>query len=104
VAKLVTLPAGQCLEVVSVAATPSCPVGFSTVRAVTFRVTAKTNRARLEWRRSPTSSDAIEPASGRIAPDRTTEVTLTDIVLDDRLRIQIVDGEEVLMVFGLRHY
>jgi hypothetical protein len=104
VTKPVAVPAGQCIEVTSVAATPACPVGFSTPRAVTFRVTAHTTRARLEWRRAANSGDVVEPASGRIAPNGTTEVTLTDIVLDDRLRIEIVDGNDVLARFMLRHY
>jgi hypothetical protein len=104
VTKPVAVPAGQCVEVTAVAATPACPVGFSTPRAVTFRVTARTSRARLEWRRADTSSDAIEPPSGRIAPNGTTDVTLTDIVLDDRVRIEIVDGNDVLVRFMLRHY
>jgi hypothetical protein len=104
VTKPVALPGGQCVEINSVAATPACPVGFSTVRAVTFKVTARTSRARLQWRRAPNSGDVIEPSTGRIAPDGTTEVTLTDIVLDDRLRLEIVDGEEVVARFALRHY
>ena len=104
VTKPVALPPGQCVEIISVAATPACPVGFSTVRAITFRVTARTNRARLQWRRATNSSDVIEPSSGRIVPDGTTEVTLTDIVLDDRVRIDIVDGDNVVARFMLRHY
>jgi hypothetical protein len=102
--KPVALPPGQCVEITSVAATPVCPVGFSSIRAVTFRVTARTNRTRLSWHRAPNSSDVVEPSEGRIAPNGTTEVTLTDIVLDDRLRINIMDGDDIVARFTLRHY
>ena len=104
VTKPVAAGAGQCVEITSVAATPACPVGLNVVRAVTFRVTARTSRTRLEWRAAVNSGDVIEPASGRIAPNGTTDVTLADIVLDDRLRIEIVDGDNVLARFALRHY
>ena len=104
VVKPVALPVGQCLELSAVTVSPPCPVGFSTIRSLTFRTTARTSRARLQWRRSADSSDVLQPSSGRIAPNGQTDVTLTDIVLDDRVRIEVVDGEDVLLRFTLRHY
>jgi hypothetical protein len=104
VQKPVALAAGQCLELTAVTVSPPCPVAFSTVRSVTFRTTARTSRARLQWRRSADSSDVLQPASGRVLPNGQTEVTLTDIVLDDRVRVEVVDGDDVLLRFTLRHY
>jgi hypothetical protein len=104
VVKPVALPAGQCLELTHVSVSQPCPVGFSTIRSVTFRATARTSRARLQWRRSADSGDVLDPSSGRILPNGQTEVTLTDIVLDDRVRIEVVDGDDVLLRFTLRHY
>jgi hypothetical protein len=97
------LPVGQCVELTSLAVSPSCPVGFSTVRALRFAVTARTSRALL-WRRAPNNGDVLEPASGSIGNSGRTEVVLTDIVLDDRVRVEIVDGADVVLRFTLRHY
>jgi hypothetical protein len=104
VVKPVALSVGQCLELSAVTVSPPCPVGFSTIRSLTFRTTARTSRARLQWRRSADSGDVLQPSSGRIAPNGQTDVTLTDIVLDDRVRIEVVDGDDVLLRFTLRHY
>jgi hypothetical protein len=104
IVKPVPVPVGQCIELTSIAVTPSCPVGFSTVRSLRFAVMARTSRARLTWRRSPNSSDVLEPSSGTIGNNGRTEVVLTDIVLDDRVKIEIVDGDDVVLRFNLRHY
>jgi hypothetical protein len=104
VQKPVAVPVGQCVELTALRVSPPCPVGFSTIRSLTFRTTARTSRARLQWRRSADSSDVLEPSSGRVVPNGQTEVTLTDIVLDDRVRIEVVDGDDVVLRFTLRHY
>ena len=104
IVKPVPVPVGQCIELTSVAVTPACPVGFSTVRSIRFAVTARTSRARLQWRRSANSGDVLEPSTGTLASNGRTEVVLSDIVLDDRVKIEIVDGEDVVLRFVLRHY
>jgi hypothetical protein len=102
--KPTALPAGQCIEVNLVTTSRSCPIGISTVQSLSFRVTAHTSRGTLTWRRAGQVGDVFEPATGRIASTGQTEVTLTDIVLDDRARIEVVSGEDVLLRFVVRHY
>jgi hypothetical protein len=98
------LPAGECLELNSVVVNQSCPVGFNTSLPVRFDLTAQTARSALRWRRSVASSDVLQPSSGNVASRGPTSVLLSDLVLDSTLTIEIVDGEQVLLAFTLRHY
>lgn len=98
------LPSGQCIDLNRVTVTPACPVGFSTVRSLSFRITARTSHAALQWRRAATSGDVLDPSSGTIAGNGQTEVALTDIVLDDEVAIAITDGSKVLLRFRVRHH
>jgi hypothetical protein len=79
-------------------------VGINTVRVLRFDVHARTPHSTLRWRRSSASSDVLEPSTGSIPGDGTSTVILNDIVLDSTVKIEIVDGETVLLDFTLRHY
>jgi len=98
------LPVGQCIDLNRVTVTPACPVGFSTVRSISFRITARTSRSTLQWRRAAENGDVLDPSSGTIAGNGQTNVTLTDIVLDDEAKIAITDGSNVLLRFTVRHH
>jgi hypothetical protein len=102
--KPAALPAGQCIEVNQVTTSMPCPIGLSTVQSLRFRITAHTSRSTLIWRRAGQVGDVFDPATGKVASNGQTEVTLTDIVLDDRARIEVVSGEDVLLRFVVRHY
>ena len=102
--KPTALPAGQCIEVNRVSVTPACPVGFSTVRALSFRITARTNHPTLQWRRAAGNNDVLEPASGTISGNGQTDVALTDIALEDQVGIAITDGANVLLRFTVGHH
>jgi hypothetical protein len=104
VIKPVALPAGQCIDLNRVTVTPACPVGFSTVRSINFRITARTSHSTLQWRRGANSGDVLDPSSGTIAGDGQTEVALRDIVLDDEVGIAITDGSNSLLRFTVRHH
>jgi hypothetical protein len=93
----------ECIQVNAVTVNQSCPVGIATARSVRFDVTAHTTRT-LRWRRSPSSSDVVDPAGGTIGGSGTTSVLVTDVVLDSTVTIEIVDGSTVLAAFTLRHY
>jgi hypothetical protein len=99
-----SLASGECLELNTVTVNQSCPVGFATPRSLRFDVTAHTSRTGLAWRRSVASSDVLEPAGGTLARNGTTSTVLTDLVLDSSVTIEIVDGNNVLLAFTLRHY
>lgn len=82
----------------------ACPVALGTVRSLSFQVEAKTDRTTLQWRRHPQNGDVLEPASGTLSGQGRSTVVLSDIVLDDEMKIQVLDGDAVLMAFVLRHW
>jgi hypothetical protein len=102
--KPTALPAGECLDLLSVSVSRACPVGLATSRAVSFRIKASTTATNLEWRRAGTSSDVLAPSSGIIASTGATDVVLTQTVLDRDLKIEVVDGSRVLLRFTLANY
>jgi hypothetical protein len=93
----------ECLELNAVTAAQPCPVGFATARSLRFDLTAHTSRA-LRWRRSVTSSDVLDPSEGAVSSQGATSALLTDLVLDSTVTIEVVDGNNVLLAFTLRHY
>jgi len=96
--------AGECIELVAVTLSSGCPAGDGTSLDLGFKVKAKTTLGSLSWRRAPESADAVFPASGSVATDGTTDVSLTDVVLADRVAFEVVDGSgKVRLVFTLRH-
>ncbi len=102
--KPVDLPSGQCIELISVASNYACPVAFGANRSLSFAINAHTSRQGLTWRRADGSVDVLAPESGAISPNGLTAVTISDTVLDDQVKIQVLDGTEVLLNFTVRSY
>jgi hypothetical protein len=100
----VPLAGDQCIELVAVDLSASCPVGDGTSLDLGFKVKAKTGADALSWRRSGDSFDAIFPSSGSISSDGTSNVSLTDVVLADKVTFEVVDaGGRVRLRFTVRH-
>jgi hypothetical protein len=98
------LPGDECIELNLVSANLACPVTFNTTRSLRFDVTAHTQRDGLTWRRAATSSDVLTPSGGAIGSNGVTSVLVNDLVLDGTVTFEIVDGNDVLLSFTLRHY
>jgi hypothetical protein len=56
----------------------------------------------LQWRRAAGSFDAVFPATGAVASKGKTAVSLTDVVLDNSVVFEVVDGDAVLLRLKLR--
>lgn len=98
------LGAGECLEVNLVSVNQACPVSAATTRSVSFDLTANTTQT-LQWRRSASSSDVLNPGSGSVASSGGTSVVLSDIVLASSVTFEVVDGQgKVRLRFQLKHY
>jgi hypothetical protein len=104
ISKPLSLGSGQCIELNLVTVNQDCPVGVNTIRSMRFDVTAHTTRTNLTWRRAAESSDVLNPSTGIVSSNGTTSVLLTDIVLQNTVTIEIVDGGTVLLSFTLRHF
>jgi hypothetical protein len=104
VTRPVNLPAGQCIALNLLSANQACPTGFNTTRALRFDITTHTSRSALRWRRAATSSDILDPNGGSVSSQGATSVLVNDLVLHSEVTFEVVDGEDVLMRFTLRHY
>jgi hypothetical protein len=104
VTRPVALPAGQCIALNVLTVSPDCPVGYNTSRALRFDINVQTTRPNLRWRRSTNSSDRLEPSAGVVASKGTTSVLVSDLVLHSEVTFEVVDGDDVLMSYTLRHY
>ncbi len=82
----------------------ACPVGPSTTRAVSFRITADVDTPSLLWRRASESADVLVPSSGAIDPGGTTDVALEQTVLGQKLVVEVTDGSHVLLKLNLTNY
>ena len=104
ITKPVPLPGDQCIEIVAVTLSIPCPVGDGTSLDLGFKVKAKTAADSLTWHRSTDSFDALYPSSGAIASDGISSVSLTDVVLADRVTVEVVDvGGRVRLRLTVRH-
>lgn len=81
----------------------ACPVAQGQPILLRFDVNARTNRSSLRWRRAEGNSDVVSPDTGQLSADGVSTVVLTNIVLGSELKIEIVDGDAVLMNFRLQH-
>ena len=97
------LSGNQCIELVVLTVSQACPVAPNTSVLLRFDVHARTNRPGLRWRRAEGNPDVLDPSSGALSGDGVSTVVVNDIVLGPELKIEIVDGETVLMNFRLRH-
>jgi hypothetical protein len=103
ITKPAALPAGGCIELVDLTIENACPRAEGTSTGLAFKIRAKTT-SDLSWRRSPDSFDAVFPSSGSLAGEGTTSVSLTDVVLADRVAFEAIDGSgRVVLRFTVRH-
>jgi hypothetical protein len=96
------LPASQCLELTDIQTSADCPVNFGVPLSLSFQVTAQT-AADYTWRRAANSVDVVTPASGTVAMSGETNVTISDLVLTDRITIEVFRGGTIALRFTLKH-
>jgi hypothetical protein len=97
------LPNDECIELNTVQASHDCPVNFGFPLSVSFQVTASAGNKNFTWRQVSKGTDILTPASGAISSNGVTNVTLSDLVLDDDLGIEIVGQGRTYLVFILKH-
>jgi hypothetical protein len=93
----------SCVEVNVVTVDRTCPVGPTLPVLLRFDVTARTSRPTLNWRRAPGNTDVMDPGEGTINGNGSSQVMLTDVVLDDSADIEILDGSTVLLTLSVHH-
>jgi hypothetical protein len=103
VQRLVSLPAGECIEITRMALSHACPMPPAGARAVAFDVTAETQLRDLRWRKAASSGDSLEPADGRLVRHGSTTAIATQTVREGALTIEILAEGTVVMSFRLRN-
>jgi outer membrane biosynthesis protein TonB len=96
------LPASQCIELTDIRTSADCPVNFGVPLSLSFQITAEM-AADYTWRRQANSADVVTPASGTVAKSGVTNVTVSDLVLGDRVTIEVVRGGNMVLAFTLKH-
>ena len=100
--KLDLLPSGECIELTDIRTSSDCPVSFGVPLSVSFEITASSSH-NFTWNQYPRKNDVLTPASGTVSGTGTTNVTLSDIVLDTALSIEVIRGDKMYLVFSLKH-
>ena len=96
------LAASECIQLTDLETSADCPVNFGVPLSLSFQITAQAN-AGFTWRRAPNESDVLTPSSGTVAASGTTNVTLSDLVLTDKVTITVVRGSDTVLAFSLKH-
>jgi len=96
------LPASQCIELTDIRTSADCPVNFGVPLSLSFQITAEM-AADYTWHRQANSIDVVTPASGTVAKSGVTNVTVSDLVLTDRVTFEVVKGGNTVLVFTLKH-
>jgi hypothetical protein len=102
VSKRDALPSNECIELTDIRTSSDCPVSFGLPLSVSFAVTSS-SAMNFTWKQVPGKSDVLTPASGTIPGTGTTNVTLSDIVLDSALSIEVIHGDKTYLAFSLKH-
>jgi hypothetical protein len=103
VQRLVTLPAGECIEISRLALSQGCPMATGAARAVSFDVMAETQLRDLRWRKAAASRDGFEPGDGRLTRHGSTNAIATQTVQEPALTIEILSEGAVVLTFQLRN-
>jgi hypothetical protein len=81
-----------------------CPSSLRSTVGLTFEVDNPRAGRSVWWRRAESSFDVLEPSSGSIPGGGKGRVSLSDLVLDQSVTIEVLDGDRRLLTFTLRHF
>ncbi len=81
-----------------------CPSELNTTVGLTFEVDNPKAGRNLWWRRAEASFDVLYPSSGSITTAGKSRVSLSNLVLDQTVTIEVLEGDQRLMSFTLKHF
>jgi hypothetical protein len=81
-----------------------CPSELNTTVGLTFEVDNPKAGRNLWWRRAESSFDVLYPSSGSIVAAGKSRVSLSNLVLDQTVTIEVLEGDQRLMSFTLKHF
>lgn len=98
------LPADQRVTLTDLVADRACPSELNTTVGLTFEVDVPKPGRNLWWRRAESSFDVLYPSSGSIAGSGKSRVSLSNLVLDQSVTIEVLDNDQRLLSFTLKHF
>jgi hypothetical protein len=98
------LPADQRVTLTDLVADRACPSELNTTVGLTFEVEVPKGGRSLWWRRAESSFDVLYPSSGSITEQGKNRVSLSNLVLDQSVTIEVLEGDQRLMSFTLKHF
>jgi hypothetical protein len=69
-----------------------------------FEIDNPTGGRNLWWRRAESSFDVLYPSSGSITAAGKNRVSLSNLVLDQTVTVEVLEGDQRLMSFTLKHF
>jgi hypothetical protein len=81
-----------------------CPSELNTTVGLTFEIDNPTGGRNLWWRRAESSFDVLYPSSGSITAAGKNRVSLSNLVLDQTVTVEVLEGDQRLMSFTLKHF
>jgi len=81
-----------------------CPSELNTMVGLTFEVDNPKGGRNLWWRRAESSFDVLYPSSGSITAAGKNRVSLSNLVLDQTVTVEVLEGDQRLMSFTLKHF
>jgi hypothetical protein len=81
-----------------------CPSELNTTIGLTFEIDNPAPRRNLWWRRAASSFDVLYPSSGSITAAGKNRVSLSNLVLDQTVTVEVLEGDQRLMSFTLKHF
>jgi hypothetical protein len=98
------LPTDRRVTLTDVVTDRDCPLELNTTVATTFEVDNPKPGRNLWWRRAEASFDVLYPSSGSINAVGKNRVSLSNLVLDETVTIDVLEGDQRLMSFTLKHF
>jgi hypothetical protein len=98
------VPAAERVTLTDLVSDRPCPSDLNTTVGLTFEVDNPKAGRSLWWRRAESSFDVLYPSSGSIPGRGRNRVSLSNLVLDQSVTIEVLDQDQRLMSFTLKHF
>jgi hypothetical protein len=98
------LPLDRRIKLTDLVVDRNCPSELNTTVGLTFEIENPHPRRALWWRRAESSFDVLFPSSGSLTAAGKNRVSLNSLVLDQTVTIEVLEGDQRLMSFTVKHF
>jgi hypothetical protein len=98
------LPLDRRIKLTDLVVDRNCPSELNTTVGLTFEIENPQPGRTLWWRRAESSFDVLYPSSGSLTAAGKNRVSLSSLVLDQTVTIEVLEGDQRLMSFTVKHF